>query len=98
MGEPMLFECMGICVLSPAHECEMRGSLVYLLVVKYFSSILFKLATARVEKRRRKKSVHVYVLFVESVPKPFQVMHHDVGVTPVAMSGEVVHFAVRTRL
>ena len=34
LGQPMLFECMGICVLSPAHECEMRASLVYLLFVK----------------------------------------------------------------
>ena len=25
LGQPMLFECMGICVLSPAHEIEMRG-------------------------------------------------------------------------
>ena len=40
-GQPMRFECMGICVLSPAHESEMRGSLVYLLIVKYLS-ILFK--------------------------------------------------------
>ena len=37
----MLFECMGICVLSPAHECGMRGYLVYLLIVKYLS-VLFK--------------------------------------------------------
>ena len=36
-GQPMLFECMGICVLSPAHEREMRGYLVYLLNVKYLS-------------------------------------------------------------
>ena len=35
LGQPMLFECMGICVLSPAHESEMRGYLVYLLIVKY---------------------------------------------------------------
>ena len=35
LGLPMLFECMGICVLSPAHKCEMRGSLVYVLIVKY---------------------------------------------------------------
>ena len=27
--ESMLFECMGICVLSPAHGSEMRGYLVY---------------------------------------------------------------------
>ena len=25
LGQPMLFECTGICVLSPAHESEMRG-------------------------------------------------------------------------
>ena len=37
LGQPMLFECMGICVLSPAHESEMRGSLVYLLIVNYLS-------------------------------------------------------------
>ena len=35
IGHPMLFECMGICVLSPAHESEMRGYLVYLLIAKY---------------------------------------------------------------
>ena len=37
LGQQMLFECMGICVLSPAHESEMRGYLVYLLIVKYLS-------------------------------------------------------------
>ena len=41
LGQPMLFVCMGICVLSPEHECEMRGYLVYVLIVKYLS-ILFK--------------------------------------------------------
>ena len=40
LGQPMLFQCMGICVLSPAHESEMRGYLVYLLIVKYL--LLFK--------------------------------------------------------
>ena len=35
LGQLMLFQCMGICVLSPAHESEMRGYLVYLLIVKY---------------------------------------------------------------
>ena len=30
----MLFECMGMCVLSSAHESEMRGYLVYVLIVK----------------------------------------------------------------
>ena len=46
LGQPMLFECMGMCVLSPAHECEMRGYLVYVLIVKkkkkLISLILFK--------------------------------------------------------
>ena len=37
LGQPMLFEYMGICVLSPAHESEIRGYLVYLLIVKYLS-------------------------------------------------------------
>ena len=38
-----LFVCMGICVLSPAHESEMRGYLVYVLIVKkLISLILFK--------------------------------------------------------
>ena len=37
LGQPMLFVCMGICVLSPAHESEMRGYLVYMLIVKYLS-------------------------------------------------------------
>ena len=36
-GQPMLFEWMGICVLSPAHESEMRGYLVYVLTAKYLS-------------------------------------------------------------
>ena len=33
-GQPRLFVCMGICVLSPAHESEMTGYLVYVLIVK----------------------------------------------------------------
>ena len=37
LGQPMLFECMGICILSPAHESEMRVYLVYLLIVKCLS-------------------------------------------------------------
>ena len=42
-GQPMLFECIGICVLSPAHESEMRGCFVYLPIVKILISlILFK--------------------------------------------------------
>ena len=36
-GQPMLFECMGICVLSPAHESEIRDYLVYVLIAKYLS-------------------------------------------------------------
>ena len=38
-GQLMPFEWMGLCLLSSAHECEMRGSLVYLLIVKYLSSL-----------------------------------------------------------
>ena len=34
LGQPMTFEWMGICVLSPADECGMRASLVYLHIVK----------------------------------------------------------------
>ena len=37
LGQPRLFECLGICVSSPAHESEMRGYLVYVLIVKYLS-------------------------------------------------------------
>ena len=37
LGQSMLFECMGICVLSPAHESGMRGYLVYLLIIKNLS-------------------------------------------------------------
>ena len=37
LGQPMLFVCVGICVLSPAHESEMRGYLVYVLIVKTLS-------------------------------------------------------------
>ena len=36
-GQPMLFECMGICVLSSAHESEMKGYIVYVLIVKNLS-------------------------------------------------------------
>ena len=35
LGQPMLCEYKGICVLSPAHESEMRGYLVYVPIVKY---------------------------------------------------------------
>ena len=43
LGQPRLFECMGICVLSPAHESGMRGYLFYVLIVKKLTSlILFK--------------------------------------------------------
>ena len=41
LGQTILFECMCICVLSPAHESERRGYRVYLLIVKYLL-ILFK--------------------------------------------------------
>ena len=34
LGQPRLFEFMGICVLSPAHESEMRGrDLSYVLII-----------------------------------------------------------------
>ena len=46
LGQSMLFECMGICVLSSAHESEMRGYLVYLLIVKYL--LTFKKNSAAV--------------------------------------------------
>ena len=43
LGQPRLFGFMGICVLSLAHESEMRGYLVYVLIVKkIIPSILFK--------------------------------------------------------
>ena len=35
--QPMLFERMVICVLSPPHVSEMKGYLVYVLIVKYIS-------------------------------------------------------------
>ena len=35
LGQPMLFERIGICVLSPAYESEMTGYFVYVLIVKY---------------------------------------------------------------
>ena len=35
--QPRLSQCMGICVLSPAHESEIRGYLVYVLIVKTLS-------------------------------------------------------------
>ena len=37
LGQSMLFVCVGICVLSPAHEREMRVYLVYVLIVKKIS-------------------------------------------------------------
>ena len=37
LEQPRLFECMGICVLSPAHDSERRGYLVYVLIVKNLS-------------------------------------------------------------
>ena len=37
LGQPMLFVCMGICVFSPVIESEMRGYLVYMLIVKQLS-------------------------------------------------------------
>ena len=36
LGQPMLFVCMGIFFLSPAHESEIRSYLVYVLIVKTY--------------------------------------------------------------
>ena len=47
LGQPMMCECMGIRVLSPAHESEMRGYLVYVLIVKHLSH-RFRLNSATV--------------------------------------------------
>ena len=44
LGQAMLFECMGICVLSSAHDSEMRGYLVYVLIVKYLM-ILYRFSS-----------------------------------------------------
>ena len=41
LGQPMLFECIGICVLSPAHESEMKGYLVYIADCKILISSVF---------------------------------------------------------
>ena len=48
LGQPRLFEYIGICILSPAHENEMRGYLAYLLIVKYLF-ILFKFSHSIVD-------------------------------------------------
>ena len=37
LGHPKLIECMGICILSLAHGSELRGSDVYLHIVKNLS-------------------------------------------------------------
>ena len=47
-GQPRLFECMGISVLSPVQKSEMRGYLVYVLIVE-FLSILFKFSHSRLD-------------------------------------------------
>ena len=36
LGQSVLFECMSICVSSPAHASEMRG---YLLIAKYLFNL-----------------------------------------------------------
>ena len=38
LGQLTLFERMGIGVSSPTHDCEIRGCLVYILIVKYLST------------------------------------------------------------
>ena len=45
LGQPMLFVCMGICVLSSAHDSEMRG---YLDCQNLISLILFKLVRVHI--------------------------------------------------
>ena len=37
LGQPRLFECMGICVLNPAHESDMSDYLVYVPIAKHLS-------------------------------------------------------------
>jgi len=34
LGLPMLFECMGICVVSMAHESELGGFPVHVYIVE----------------------------------------------------------------
>ena len=41
-GQPVRFGCMGICVLSSAHECEIEGFPFYLLIIQIFISWIFK--------------------------------------------------------
>ena len=46
LGQLMLFVCMGICVLSPAHESEMRGLPCLCADCKIrITPILFKFST-----------------------------------------------------
>ena len=40
LGQPIFLECMGVCILSLVHEYEMKGSLVYLLIVKFLLILL----------------------------------------------------------
>ena len=61
-GQPLLFECMGICVLSPAHESEMRGYLVYLLIVKYLL-ILFKFSHSILDWTALLDSFFLFLIF-----------------------------------
>ena len=52
LGQPLLFECIGICVLSPAHESGTKSYLAYVLIVKYLSH-RFCLNSATVYKIER---------------------------------------------
>ena len=52
LGQPMLFEYMGIWVLCPAHESEVIGYLVNVLIVKYLLH-RFCLNSATVDKIER---------------------------------------------
>ena len=45
LGQRRLFESLGISVLSSAHESEMRGYLVYVLIVKYSHRFCLNSAT-----------------------------------------------------
>ena len=42
LGHPQLIEYIGVCVLSLAHESELRGSDVYPHIVKNFKKLIWK--------------------------------------------------------
>ena len=65
LGQPILFECMGICVLSPAHESEIRGYLVYVLIVKYLSHRFSLNSATEYYIRRPYRGIFVVVDFLK---------------------------------